>query len=214
MASNGNLPNYMLGNIPGGKLRKDAAAHWNAMREEIKAKAGVEIRPTGPRSSYRSLYWQKYFWSLYQSGRGNLAAVPGTSNHGLGLAIDVATPQMADLINKYGAKYGWQKKWSDAPSEWWHFRWRPGNYNIAQSSKYPVIKKGSKGSAVKRLQVYLRAAGYLRRGHKVHGNYNIWIRRAVRKFQRDAGLKDDGVVGKNTWTALKKAAKKGMKNGN
>lgn len=215
MASNGNLPNYMLGNIPGGKLRKDAARHWNAMHKEIKDKTGIDIRPTGPRSTYRSLYWQKYFWSLYQSGRGNLAAVPGTSNHGWGLAVDVATPQMAELVNKYGAKYGWQKNWSDAPSEWWHFRWREGNYGIkASSSKYPTIKKGSKGTAVKRLQVYLRAAGYLRANRKVTNDYNIWVRRAVRKFQRDNGIVDDGIVSTKTWAALRRAAKRSIKNGN
>lgn len=212
MASNGNLPNSMLSPIPGGKLRKDAALHWNAMRKDILSKTGLAICPVGPRGSYRSLYWQKYFWSLYQSGQGNLAAYPGTSNHGLGLAVDVATPQMAELINKYGAKYGWQKAWSDAPSEWWHFRWREGNYGIkAVSEKYPVIKRGAKGTPVKRLEVYLRAAGYLKPQHKVGGVYNIWIRRAVWRFQRAAGLKANGIVDKKTWAALARAAKKELK---
>jgi hypothetical protein len=32
---------------------------------------------------------------------------------------------MAALINQYGAEYGWQKRWSDAPSEWWHFKYAP-----------------------------------------------------------------------------------------
>lgn len=209
MPSNGNLPNYMLGNIPGGKLRKDAARHWNAMHKEIKAKTGIDIRPTGPRSSYRTLYWQKHFYNTMPRG---MAAVPGTSNHGWGLAVDVATPAMAAAINKYGAKYGYQKAWSDAQHEWWHFKWREGNYGLKKAaSKYPVIKKGSKGTAVKRLQVYLRAAGYLKQSHKVHGNYNIWIRRAVRKFQRAVGQEDNGIVTKKTWDALKKAAKKGLK---
>jgi hypothetical protein len=37
------------------------------------------------------------------------------------------TPTMASLINRYGASYGWQKRWSDAPSEWWHFRYSSAN---------------------------------------------------------------------------------------
>jgi hypothetical protein len=209
MASNGNLPNYMLASIPGGKLRKDAALHWNAMHKEIKAKTGIDIRPTGPRSSYRSLYWQRYFYNTMARG---MAAVPGTSNHGWGLAVDVATPAMAAAINKYGAKYGYQKAWSDAQHEWWHFKWREGNYNLRVTpNKYPVIKKGSKGTAVKRLQVYLRAAGYLRANRKVNGDYNVWVRRAVRKFQRDSGLTDNGIVNKKTWTALRRAAKRRLK---
>lgn len=68
---------------------------------------------------------QEYFWKLYISGHGNLAARPGTSNHGWGVAVDVPTVQMAQLINKYGSAYGWQKRWSDAASEWWHFKYSP-----------------------------------------------------------------------------------------
>jgi len=29
------------------------------------------------------------------------------------------------MINRYGAEFGWQKRWSDAPSEWWHFKYAP-----------------------------------------------------------------------------------------
>lgn len=35
---------------------------------------------------YRSLYWQKHWYAQYGAPR---AAYPGTSNHGMGLAVDI-----------------------------------------------------------------------------------------------------------------------------
>ena len=112
MALNGRLPDSALAPIPGGQLANPAAAAWNAGP----AKAGC--RPLGPQSSYRSFAGQIYFWQLYQSGRGNLAAVPGTSNHGWGTAVDLASPWMRSWIDRHGARYGWKK--TEAFSEWWH----------------------------------------------------------------------------------------------
>ena len=34
---------------------------------------------------------------------------------------------MRSAIDRYGASYGWSKRWSDAPSEWWHIRYDPGH---------------------------------------------------------------------------------------
>ena len=68
-------------------------------------------------------------WALYQSGRGNPAARPGTSNHGWGTAVDFATPAMRAMVNRIGAKYGWSKQWSDAPSEWWHVLYQAGHWS-------------------------------------------------------------------------------------
>jgi hypothetical protein len=127
MASNGKLPASDLAPILGGTLAKSnfVAASWNAMNVEAR-RLGVELRPTGSRSSYRTYEEQVYFWNLYQSGNGNLAARPGTSNHGWGTAVDVATQQMRGMIDRIGRRYGWAKEWSDAPSEWWHLRHRAG----------------------------------------------------------------------------------------
>ena len=72
MASNGNLPSSMLTVIPPGRLERNAAAAWNAGP----GKAGCKL--LGPNSGYRSYAMQSYYYSLYRSGRGNLAAVPGT----------------------------------------------------------------------------------------------------------------------------------------
>lgn len=129
MASNGQLPASDLAPILEGQLRKDAAAAWNAMNVEARSR-GVELKPTGSKSSYRSLAQQKQLYDLYLHG-GNLAAKPGTSNHGNGMAIDLATPAMRSMVDNIGAKYGFSKSWSDAPSEWWHIVFQPGHYSGA-----------------------------------------------------------------------------------
>ena len=127
MAANGRLAPAELTPIPGGQLENHAAASWMRLRAHIGQATGVWICPTSSRCSYRPYADQLYFWNLYVRHRGSLAARPGTSNHGWGLAVDTATPRMAQLINQLGASYGWQKRWSDAPSEWWHFKYAPDN---------------------------------------------------------------------------------------
>ncbi|CAF1285338.1 unnamed protein product [Rotaria sordida] len=45
-------------------------------------------------SGFRTIARQEYFWHCYQTGScngGNLAAPPGTSNHGRGIALDLNT---------------------------------------------------------------------------------------------------------------------------
>ncbi|CAF2697375.1 unnamed protein product [Rotaria sp. Silwood2] len=45
-------------------------------------------------SGFRTIARQQYFWNCYQTGScngGNLAARPGTSNHGRGVALDLNT---------------------------------------------------------------------------------------------------------------------------
>jgi hypothetical protein len=125
VASNGQLPPEALAPIAGGQLERTAAAAWNAMNVEAR-RLGVELRPTGSKSSYRTYAQQVELWNLYQSGKGNLAATPGTSNHGWGLAVDLATTQMRSMVDRIGRGYGYAKDWSDAPSEWWHLKYRAG----------------------------------------------------------------------------------------
>ncbi len=126
-STNGRLPKELLASIKGGvALRKDAALAWNAMSDEIYEKAGYRIQTNGPDSSYRVISRQ-YYWRNWWCSRGSCgnAATPGCSNHGEGLSVDV-NRRSRQLIDKYGAKYGWAKKWSDAQHEWWHLTWRKG----------------------------------------------------------------------------------------
>lgn len=190
MAANGKLPKSALAPIPGGKLRKDAAAAWNAPR----GPASHGLRPTGSRSSYRTYAEQQYFWDLYQRG-GNLAAKPGTSNHGWGVAVDLAEMWMRSWIDDHGAEFGWKK--TEAWSEWWHV-------NYVGGVSFPTFKTLRRGSRGRRVQRFTRRLAFVHRpGGKAYIKRWYWrykepVARAVRQFQRDHGLKVDGQIGPKT----------------
>ena len=191
--ANGRAPASALASIPGGMLRHDAAAAWNAMNAEAKRRWGIELRPLGPNSSYRTVTQQVLMKNLH----GGNAATPGTSNHGWGLAVDVATKQMRWIIDQIGERYGWAKKWSDASWEWWHIRWREGVWKPPAADPTPMLRRGSTGAAVRKLQ---RALGV----RPVNGQFGASTLRAVRAFQSKQNLKPDGVVGNSTWEALRR----------
>lgn len=65
-----------------------------------------------------------------------------------------------------------------------------------------VLKKGMKGEEVKELQNGLIIRGY--NLGKADGDFGAKTETAVKAFQKDAGLTTDGIVGKNTRTALNK----------
>jgi hypothetical protein len=153
-ASNGQLPAGMLAPIHQGQLAVQAAAGWNALNVEARSR-GLQLTPTGSMSSYRTLEQQKILYARYLRG-GNLAARPGTSNHGWGVAVDVPTIEMRTLIDHIGAQFGFSKQWSDAPSEWWHLKYEPGHYagpdpgphGQTQPAPTPQLKEGAVALAV------------------------------------------------------------------
>ena len=68
-------------------------------------------------------------------------------------------------------------------------------------SVMPVIKKGSKGDWVVIAQGRLVVAGYK---IEVDGVFGPKTEEAVKKYQADHHLTVDGIIGKNTWSALYK----------
>jgi LysM repeat protein len=99
-------------------LSSNAAYNWNAMRQASLDTYGIDLYPAGPFSAYRSYGQQLYLYNLYLSGQGSLAAVPGSSSHEYGSAVDLADPSMRTVIDQIGAAYGWAK--TEASDEWWH----------------------------------------------------------------------------------------------
>jgi hypothetical protein len=77
-------------------------------------------------------------------------------------------------------------------------------------SRVQVLRRGSRGEAVKLLQMCLQKQGiscartskHTRRGRGVDGVFGWGTERAVRRFQGSEGCTPDGVVGPQTWTAL------------
>ena len=72
--------------------------------------------------------------------------------------------------------------------------------SVASGACALTLRKGSTGSTVKALQEALNAAGY--GPLKVDAKYGTQTVEAVRGYQRDKGLKVDGVAGPDTLAAL------------
>jgi len=52
-------------------------------------------------------------------------AFPGTSNHGIGIAVDITPRAVQRWISKYGSQYGWTWAEGQACDELWHMKYAP-----------------------------------------------------------------------------------------
>ena len=69
--------------------------------------------------------------------------------------------------------------------------------------KMEVLKKGSKGEQVESLQRLLKTHGYgLGSNNPFDGDFGSMTDTAVKLYQRDNGLTEDGIVGEKTWKRL------------
>ena len=73
-------------------------------------------------------------------------------------------------------------------------------------STYPTLRRGAKGTAVRRLQRRLNVHGAKL---VVDGDFGPATERSVRGFQRHQGITVDGVVGPQTWGRLKRGVQTG-----
>ena len=144
----GELTSDLLKTIEKGRLHHCAADAYEAMDEAANA-AGIDLSPTSSADTYRSLEMQEYgFFQRYTDKpnkrlmrqkpriykgrawylRKGMApmAVPGTSNHNLGIAVDIANASgkrlewMLANAHKYG--FSWEVQ-----SEPWHLRYVAGD---------------------------------------------------------------------------------------
>ena len=65
-----------------------------------------------------------------------------------------------------------------------------------------VLKKGSKGTDVKSLQILLIGYGYSCGSAGADGDFGSVTDKAVRAYQKAKGLAVDGYVGQATWGKL------------
>lgn len=78
--------------------------------------------------SYRTINVQEDKWQAYQRGTGNLAATPGTSNHGWAVAFDMrwGTSGAFNWLHANERKFGFV---FDVPGENWHATFQEGLWN-------------------------------------------------------------------------------------
>lgn len=74
--------------------------------------------------------------------------------------------------------------------------------NKTDTDILPTLRKGDKGDSVKHLQTLLLERGYDLGKWGADGDFGNATEKAVKQFQRDWGLTEDGVVGKKTWSML------------
>jgi D-alanyl-D-alanine carboxypeptidase len=128
---NGLVPRDALCPLPddGHRLRADAAIAYWQMNDAFRDDFG---RPICITDSYRSLSMQR---DLYVRKPG-LAAVPGTSNHGWGLAVDLCGgaeyfgTEVYRWLDENGDEFGWDNpSWAlpgGSKPEPWHWEYEPG----------------------------------------------------------------------------------------
>jgi D-alanyl-D-alanine carboxypeptidase len=121
--ADGFIPSSQLCAITGGgRLRPDAAAAFNAMSAAYARTFGSGLCVS---DSYRSYSQQARVFRQ----RPSLAAVPGTSNHGWGLAVDLGCGVQSSRSAQYrwmtanAGKFGWvHPAWAfHDPFEPWHW---------------------------------------------------------------------------------------------
>lgn len=129
-ASNGDLPRDLLCGVSfarGVELRCDAADALEDLNVAFRDRFGRDLRVV---SSYRDYAAQV----ATKQAKGSLAGAPGTSNHGLGLAIDLdgfGSLGQFDLptyrwMREHGGDYGWHhpsymQPGGAGPAEPWHW---------------------------------------------------------------------------------------------
>ncbi|WP_146252065.1 M15 family metallopeptidase [Xylanimonas oleitrophica] len=110
------------------KVRADAAASLSALNDAYTAEFGEPLCLTG---GYRS-YEQQV---ALKKEKPSLAATPGRSNHGWGLAVDICDYSYAgkrwDWLKLHGPEYGWDnpawaRRGGDGPYEPWHWEYTEG----------------------------------------------------------------------------------------
>lgn len=161
MVSNGKIPASDLHSIlGGGSLPKGPATSFNAMVLHAMAD-GIDIRSVGAYRAYETqvaIFTTRYtrtpiatvdirWWNgerWYRKPGYAAAAVPGTSNHGWGLAVDIANASypyggtksaIYAWLEKHACEYGWvHPTWARNKNTWepWHWEYHAELDQFAQ----------------------------------------------------------------------------------
>ena len=124
------LARYGNGKIPESALQAvggTGARLWSPAAEKLEklmsaaAKDGVHIGVTDSYRSYAAQVDVAQRKGLYS--QGGLAAKPGTSEHGWGMAVDLDLDGSAQTwMRAHGSEYGFVE---DTPRESWHWAFKP-----------------------------------------------------------------------------------------
>ena len=121
---------------------------------------------------------------------------------GAGLSVDGSFgPSTSRAVKNFQSKYGLTADGIAGPATQKKLASVLANKSSSSGSSSSVLKKGSKGEAVKTLQRNLNAA--IGAGLSVDGIFGPSCYAAVKKFQSKYGLGADGIYGPNTAAKMK-----------
>ncbi|MGH3347715.1 MAG: glycoside hydrolase domain-containing protein [Nocardioides sp.] len=136
------------------------------------------------------------------------ALSPGTSETALVKALQCLLREKGRYDGKLSGRYNartvaaaraWRKEHGfSAGGGWNRLHWMS---LLADGSSSPVLKFGSAGENVRRVQRALKAAGATRL--KITGRYSRRTAVVVRNWQDDIGHRDSGIVTGRSWRALR-----------
>ncbi len=78
--------------------------------------------------------------------------------------------------------------------------WNEVTSHSQSTAGYPVLRRGSRGSAVRELQTRLQSHGFS--PGTIDGIFGAMTEAAIKAFQRSRNLTTDGITGPQTWGAL------------
>lgn len=203
---NGQIPLSAMTVVRNELFRVDAGEQLRLFEDAFEQEFGEEFRIG---EGYRTLIRQKDLSLRYQAYlRGGpwapIAATPGTSKHGWGVAgdfwsrIDLFGTAEHEWAVKNGPRWGWI--WGSTPSEAWHFEFPHAFGSFASTAIIPL----SNGFSMSKVDTDRLQKNLNRLGAKldVDGVYGKGVTAAVKTYQKANGLTDDGIAGVNTLKSI------------
>jgi len=136
--ANGRIPLSSLSTVPWNtarRLRSDAVQALGELNKAFRAAFGRDLPLNDAYRDYAGQVEARNYWC--SQGNCGFAAVPGTSNHGWALAIDIGVPRTAWTnpiyvwMKGHAAAYGWtHPAWAEptgAHPEAWHWEYTGSN---------------------------------------------------------------------------------------
>ena len=226
---NGNANKLDLKTVYGVTLDSNAADNYKKMIDDMKLDGISPTKVVGFRS-YESQYNIVDWDTLQSTGKFKTtwdstvtAAMPGTSNHGWGKAIDVVNSKAAqDWIRENGVKYGWVWYTKDGGegqgiNEPWHFTYSEDkvgvdiqNRTVDSTSASPastILQYGDTGNAVTDIQQRLMYLDFSVGDEMNDGIFGPNTKSGVISFQRDNKLPITGIFDVKTKESLDKLTK-------
>jgi len=153
---------------------------------------GCEMCETRDKEKFRKIWDnQVWLWSyLFRIARITKVSIENLRSHAEENEINHAGDRNNHTDpNDYFAKFG--KTMDDM---------RTDVQKMLNIAIMPMLRMGAKGEAVSHLQHILSTLGYAL--GNVDGVFGVMTNQAVKRFQKDQKIAEDGIVGNQTWSRL------------